>query len=85
MKKEEKAPLIVEGELYTTKRYKTKINRTKTKEVKLPTKRFTIVDIILTLVGIAMIVYGVYGLVNHKDTKKDKKKSIEFNIYMRSE
>lgn len=75
MKKDKKvAPLIVDGELYSAKRYRNKISKKNTKEDKLPTKRFTIVDIILTLIGVLMVGYGIYGLVNKPDTSKEVKK-----------
>ncbi len=61
-------PLIVNGELNIGK-------KRVVKEKKLPTKRFGMLDIFLTLIGIVLVIYGVYTITN-----KDKEDSENSNI-----
>ena len=58
-------PLIVNGEINDGRNKKVK----KQNNEKLPTKRFTIGDLFLTLIGLLLVGYGVYNVIN--DDKKD--------------
>lgn len=64
--KKEVTPIIVNGELNMRKKSKSN-NRQKDK---LPKKSFGFSDIILSLVGLVLVVYGVYTLIN-KDNKAE--------------
>lgn len=73
MKKENDkiVPVIVNGELNTGKKRKRK------KEEPLPQKTFRFSDIVLTIIGVLLIVYGVYGLINKEPDKKEVENSNE--------
>lgn len=60
-------PVIINGELNDGKTYR----RKKVHQEKLPSKKFGFSDVLLTLLGIFLIGYGIYGLFN-KDNKKEE-------------
>lgn len=60
-------PIIVNGKLNDGKYNKPKKNH----QDKLPSKRFNFIDVLLTLLGIFLIGYGVYGIIT-KDKNKEE-------------
>ena len=72
--KKEVTPIIVNGELNMRKKSKSN-NRQKDK---LPKKSFGFSDIILSLIGLVLVVYGVYTLIN-KDNKTESE-NVQSNI-----
>lgn len=63
-------PIIVNGELNDKKN-----TPSNPKLEKLPTKRYGFSDFLLTLIGLALAVYGVYLFINKEDTKKSENPS----------
>lgn len=72
MKNKKVEPVIVNGELYDAKKEKAK-NKVK-KEEKLPQTSSPASNVILTILGIILIIYGVNSIIN-KDNKKQEEPS----------
>lgn len=79
-------PLIINGEINDGRELRKKKN---INNVKLPKKRFTFLDLLLTLLGIVFVGYGIYTMV-YDDKKEDKKdsnitsnKKIDTNKYLK--
>lgn len=70
--KKEVVPLIINGEINDGRNKKKKNNFS---NERLPKKRFTFADVLLTIVGIALVVYGVNTLLNPKEKEKNEEKS----------
>ncbi len=71
MKTKKVVPIIINGELNDNESNKGK--KKKVKVEKLPTKQFTFLDVLLTLVGFAIIIYGITTLI----PKKEKEEPID--------
>lgn len=76
-------PIIIDGEINDGRQ------RRKQKTIdnaRLPKKKFTIIDILLTLISLAFIVYGLNSMLN-KDNKKENKKvnndTINYKVYLK--
>ena len=68
MDNKEVVPIIVDGNLNEGKQPK------KVVQEKLPKKRFTFMDLLLTLIGLVLIGYGVLTIVNPQEKKQEEKK-----------
>lgn len=75
--KDKVIPLFVNGELNDHKRRK-QANRIQNE--KLPTKRFGAGDIFLTIIGLLLVVYGVYSVINKDNNKQEESVNKESNI-----
>lgn len=70
-------PLIVNGEINDGRNRKNK----PVKEEKLPTKKFTFFDFILSLIGVALVVYGVMNFsIEDKKETKNSSSNVESNV-----
>lgn len=67
--KKEVTPIIVNGELNIRKKSKSNNHQ----KDKLPKKSFGFSDIVLSLIGLVLVIYGVYTLIN----KEDKDNNVE--------
>ena len=63
-------PIIVDGNLNLKKK------KTVSKDKALPTKTFTFTDLLLTLIGIFLVGYGIYGTLKDNDDKPKKEKEV---------
>lgn len=73
--KKEVTPIIVNGELNIRKKSK---NNSHQKD-RFPKKSFGFGDIILSLIGLALVIYGVYTLVN-KEENNVESENVQSNI-----
>lgn len=70
--KDNVTPLFINGEFNDrTKRQRPTLNNND----KLPTKRYGFGDVLLTLIGIALIGYGIYMYMNKDESKKENDNS----------
>jgi len=70
--KDNVTPLFINGEFNDrAKRTRPTLNNNE----KLPTKRYGFSDLLLTLIGVALVGYGIYMFMNKEETKKEDDKS----------
>lgn len=78
MKNKKVVPVIVNGELYDEKESRDK-NKPK-KEEKIPQASSPASNIALTILGIILIVYGVYSVINKDNKKEEPTSNITSNV-----
>ncbi len=75
--KKEVTPIIVNGELNMRKKQKVK----NAQRDNLPKKTFGFSDIILSLIGFLLVIYGVYTIINKEEKENDiKNEPVQSNI-----
>lgn len=75
IKKTDDIPVIIDGELNISGMRKNDLVDKPKKEEHLPQKRFTIMDVLLTLAGIALIIYGIDSFINKDENKEPVKEN----------